>query len=185
MNNEINIGLKIKSIRLEKKLLLKEVASKCGISSSLLSQIEKGGANPSLNTIKAISNALEVPIFKFFIDEETTIPNIEILRKNERKTIITKDVIYELFSPNKATALECMKMIFSKKGAQTSINPMAHKGEEVAIIVKGSVQLFIYEHSIIMNEEDSVLIPPNTPHKWINVNDGESIVIFSVTPPEF
>ena len=78
-----------------------------------------------------------------------------------------------------------MKMIFPKKGAQTSIEPMAHKGEEVAIVIKGRVELFIGSNSVILEEEDSVQIPPITPHKWVNINDGESIVLFSVTPPEF
>ena len=55
MNKEVNVGLRIKNIRIEKNLLLKEVADRCGVSSSLLSQIEKGTANPSLNTIKAIA----------------------------------------------------------------------------------------------------------------------------------
>ena len=39
MNKEVNVGMTIKNIRKSKKLLLKEVASKCGISSSMLSQI--------------------------------------------------------------------------------------------------------------------------------------------------
>ena len=67
MDKEINVGAIIKRIRIEKGLLLKDVAEKCEISSSMLSQIEKGNANPSLNTIKSIAQALEIPLFKFFI----------------------------------------------------------------------------------------------------------------------
>ena len=55
MNIEIDIGSRIKSIRLEKGILLKDLAKQCGISSSMLSQIEKGNANPSLNTIKSVA----------------------------------------------------------------------------------------------------------------------------------
>ena len=39
MNKEINVGITIKNIRKAKKLLLKDVALKCGISSSMLSHI--------------------------------------------------------------------------------------------------------------------------------------------------
>ena len=67
MYNEINVGSTIKNIRTSKGIMLKEVAEKCGISSSMLSQIEKGTANPSLNTIREIAHVLEVPIFKFFM----------------------------------------------------------------------------------------------------------------------
>lgn len=185
MNKEVNVGLRIKNIRIEKNLLLKEVADRCGVSSSLLSQIEKGTANPSLNTIKSIAQALEVPIFNFFIETEGENYNVNILKKEDRKIITTKDIIYELISPENTKALECMKMIFPKKGAQTSVEPMAHKGEEVAVVIKGRVELYIGGNSVILGEGDSVQIPPITPHKWININDEESVVLFSVTPPEF
>lgn len=58
MNKEVNIGITIKKIRNEKKMLLKDVAEKANISSSMLSQIEKGNANPSLNTLKTIAYVL-------------------------------------------------------------------------------------------------------------------------------
>ena len=59
MNKEINVGNTIKNIRTSKGILLKEVAEKCGISSSMLSQIEKGTANPSLNTIREIAHVFD------------------------------------------------------------------------------------------------------------------------------
>ena len=100
MNKEVNVGMTIKNIRKSKKLLLKEVASKCGISSSMLSQIEKGNANPSLNTIKSIAQVLEVPLFKFFIDSDKEKYEFHLLKKNERKIISTEYVTYELLSPD-------------------------------------------------------------------------------------
>lgn len=185
MNKEINVGKIIKNIRLEKGILLKEVAKKCGISSSMLSQIEKGNANPSLNTIKMIANVLEVPLFKFFIEPEHSEKKILILKKENRKVITTKNITYELISPETTTNIEFMKMILAKKNAQSSINPVAHNGEEVALVLKGKVIITIENLSQEMECGDSVHIPPLKPHKWTNINDGESIVLFSVTPPEF
>lgn len=185
MNKEINIGTAIKNIRKEKKMLLKDVANKCNISSSMLSQIEKGNANPSLNTIKTIANILEVPLFKFFVEPENKNEDIFILKKENRKIITTKNITYELISPEANTSIEFMKMIFSKKNAETSINPIPHKGEEVALVLKGKVLITIENSSKEMFEGDSVHIPPLKAHKWTNTNDGESIVLFSVTPPGF
>lgn len=185
MNKEINVGAAIKNIRIEKGVLLKDVAEKCGISSSMLSQIEKGNANPSLNTIKMIAHVLEVPLFKFFIEPEQNEEKIVILKKENRKVMATKNVVYELISPETTTDIEFMKMIFSKKNAQSSVNPVAHNGEEVALVLKGKVIITIENSSKEMEEGDSVHIPPLKPHKWTNINDGESIVLFSVTPPEF
>ena len=185
MDKEINVGAIIKRIRIEKGLLLKDVAEKCEISSSMLSQIEKGNANPSLNTIKSIAQALEIPLFKFFIEPEKEDITINILKRGERKIINTKKIRYELLSPEGSTNIECMKMFFTEKGAETSIEPMANKGEEIAVLLSGKVKITIGNQFCEMEPGDSVYIPALKPHKWTNLDDGESVVLFSVTPPEF
>lgn len=185
MNKELNVGEIIKTIRKNKKMMLKEVAEKCNISSSMLSQIEKGNANPSLSTLKSISKALNEPLFKFFIEPDKDLPKINILRKDDRKIITTKKINYELLSPEGTKNIEFMKMVFSKKNSETSAIPMSHKGEEVAVVLKGCVKLILDDYFEILEIGDSVQIPALTPHKWINITDEESIVLFAVTPPEF
>ena len=185
MNKEINIGNIIKTIRTNKKIMIKEVAEKCSISSSMLSQIEKGTANPSLNTIREIANVLDVPLFKFFIEPEKENNSISILKKEDRKIISTNYLTYESLSPDVETNLEYMKMTLHKSDAETSPIPMAHKGEEIAILIKGKVKITIENQSVIMEQGDSVHIPPLKAHKWTNIGAEEAIVMFVVTPPEF
>ena len=185
MNKEINVGITIKNIRKAKKLLLKDVALKCGISSSMLSQIEKGNANPSLNTIKSIAQVLEVPLFKFFIDSEKENYEFHLLKKDDRKIISTEYVTYELLSPDVETNIECMQMTLIGKNAETSVKPMAHKGEEIAVLLNGKVKLTIGKFSVVLSSGDSIHIPSMAPHKWTNLQSEKSAVISSVSPPEF
>ena len=185
MNKEINVGITIKNIRKAKKLLLKDVALKCGISSSMLSQIEKGNANPSLNTIKSIAQVLEVPLFKFFIDSEKENYEFHLLKKDDRKIISTEYVTYELLSPDVETNIECMQMTLIGKNAETSVKPMAHKGEEIAVLLNGKVKLTIGKFSVVLSSGDSIHIPSMAPQKWTNLHSEKSVVIFSVSHPEF
>ncbi|WP_390890779.1 helix-turn-helix domain-containing protein, partial [Fusobacterium necrophorum] len=104
--------------------------------------IEKGNANPSLNTIKAIAQALEVPLFKFFINSEETKYTFHIVKKEERKRISTENVIYELLTPKVESKIKFMQMTL-RKNAETSVRPMSHKGEEVAVLLEGKVELTI------------------------------------------
>lgn len=185
MNQKINVGLAIKTIRIKKKISLKDVAAESKISSSMLSQIEKGNANPSLNTIKSIANVLNIPLFKLFLENTDQKSEINILKKEDRKIMSTKDIDYELITPNIPTNLEVMKMILKKKDSETSLTPKPHKGEEIALVLNGKVEIVIEESTAIMVSGDSVYIPTSKSHKWKNLYDGESIIIFAVTPPEF
>lgn len=185
MCKEVDIGIKIKDIRIKKGILIKDLAKKCGISSSMLSQIEKGNANPSLNTIKSIAKELGVPIFQFFIEDDEIANNINILKEKDRKIIATREVTYELLSPEGTSSIEFIRMILNEKNLESSIKPMPHKGEEVAFLLSGKAEITISNNSAIMYPGDSIHIPALTPHKWKNLHDKESIIIFAVTPPEF
>ena len=62
----MSIGSNIKMIRLEKGLSIKELAEMADVTTSLISQIEHDKANPSINTLLAISTALNTDIRLFF-----------------------------------------------------------------------------------------------------------------------
>ena len=67
--NEVDISRNITEYRKRKELTIKELANLTGVTPSLLSQIEKGTSNPSINTLKQISSALDIPLFNFFIND--------------------------------------------------------------------------------------------------------------------
>lgn len=68
------LGKNIKNFRISQNLSLKKLAEKVDVSPSMLSQIESGKANPSLNTLKLISQHLKVPMFTLFIEEDVDRP---------------------------------------------------------------------------------------------------------------
>lgn len=92
MDYELQIGLKIKSCRTDRGMTMKELAEQAQITPSMLSQIEKGQANPSLNTIRLLSKALDVPMFRFFMDE-VSVEN-DVVRRDKRKHIIENGIDY-------------------------------------------------------------------------------------------
>lgn len=69
--DELNIGKKLQEFRKQRGLTLREVADQTGITASMLSQMERDLVNPSINTLKAISKTLDVPLFRFFQEGET------------------------------------------------------------------------------------------------------------------
>ncbi|MEG0856239.1 MAG: helix-turn-helix domain-containing protein [Terrisporobacter sp.] len=183
--NDVDISKNICEYRKSKGLSIKELANLTGVTSSLLSQIEKGSANPSINTIKQISKALDVPLFNFFINDNPT-ENL-VVRKDGRKKMTFSDddsFAYELLTPNLQGAIEFVLMKIPPKES-SSKELFCHKGEEVAYIMKGNVSLYIMNTVVVLNSGDSVKIPPQSNHKWENHGVEECEVIFALTPPSF
>lgn len=70
----MDIGRRIKQIRLAKNIQSNELAEKIGITNVYLSYIEHGTKTPKLDTLQDICNALEVTLSEFFSSEEADIP---------------------------------------------------------------------------------------------------------------
>src|SRR3989337_2117312 len=62
------IGEKLRAVRQQRQISLRELAEKASISASMLSQIETGKAYPSVRSIYNIAAALAVPVDYFFPD---------------------------------------------------------------------------------------------------------------------
>ena len=58
MKEKIDIGPKIRAVRLKKGLKLKDVARETGLSVSLISKVENNNTSPSLSTLIKLSKAI-------------------------------------------------------------------------------------------------------------------------------
>ena len=185
--NDINIGKKIAGIRKQNKMTIKDLAEKAKVTASMLSQLERGLANPSINTLKTIAQALNVPLFTFFIEDEEK-EKLVLKPKDRRQVILPSEsqeiITYELLSPDLNGNIELAIMTLSPN-SHTSKDMFEHTGEEVAYVTKGTVHLHLDQDEITLQEGDSVKIPPKMLHRWHNPYDQESIVIFAVSPPSF
>lgn len=180
--NESLIGKKIEETRKIRNLSLRELAKKAEITPSMLSQIEKNNANPSIQTLKSLAKALDVPVFTFLMDEVDT--KELIVKKDNRKKMIIDGLHYELLSPDFTSQIATAIMRLSP-GHSSSEKLLSHRGEEVAYVLEGTIHLNLLGEEYELNTGDSVKIPAFTEHKWTNKNDYEVCILFSVTPPSF
>jgi transcriptional regulator with XRE-family HTH domain len=65
--NENKAGITVRILRMAAGLTTSDLAQKSCISTSLLSLIEKGLRHPSMEVIKKISQALQIPVSSFLI----------------------------------------------------------------------------------------------------------------------
>ena len=64
------IKYKIKLYRNKRKLTQEELGELSGVSTDYISELERGKKSPSIKRLDMIANALNVEIYKFFIEEE-------------------------------------------------------------------------------------------------------------------
>lgn len=76
---EYGIGVKLKTLRHQKKLTLKEVAARTGLSVALLSQIENDNISPPISTLSKLTKVYDVKMSALFEEKE---PRFTVMRRD-------------------------------------------------------------------------------------------------------
>lgn len=181
------IGEKLKQLRTEKNMSIRELSSISGIASSTISQIETGKNSPNLITLKAICDALEIPVFSLFLEEDKS--KIRLVKSSTHEQIIRnisngKQVRESLIIQGKNEM--CAAIIETPPHANSG-EYSYHGGEEFVFILEGVLDFYLEGHNVYKLEPHDTLYYPNyIGHRWEN-NTEQSVrmLIVSTSPYEF
>lgn len=181
MLDKLEIGKKIKQQRLRLRMSLRETAKKCGLSASLLSQIERHQVAPSLSTLLKVSRALNIEPTFFLGDSSDNYPRI--VRKGQGKHItFDESLCLEYLAsdlPNRRIDPILVRLPHRKS---SRLGPSVHHGEEFAFVLQGKVGVkFGDEEEVKLNEGDSVYFKSETPHHFQNIGEKVATIIFITT----
>lgn len=140
------IGRKVRALRQGLDVKLADLARSAGLSVGMLSKIENGQTSPSLTTLKALAQALNVPISMFFQDFEersdcSFVPAGQGVRIDRRGT--KAGHVYELLghSLRSATKIEPFLITIDEGGEPHAT--FRHPGHEFIYMLSGRV---VYRH---------------------------------------
>lgn len=177
-------GSMIRKARKSRKMRLADLAEKTRLSVSFLSQVERGMINPSINSLRKIALALDTTLSSFF--DEPQLNNGPVVRKEDRRVLIQKDsrLTYQLLSSDRDHRIEFL-LTRLEVGASSASSPMAHKGDEAALVLQGGCTFELGNDRYNLREGDSIYITENTPHRFINAGDVPLIFVSAISPPGF
>jgi len=178
-----DLGGKIRANRLEKNMSIKELAKRTGLTSGFISQVERNQTEPSITSLRKLSQALDVAVFHFFIEDKN---NKTVVRKDQRQKLQfpNSHLVYELLSPDLNRQME---MFYARleSGAATCDEPLSHNGEEVIYVLKGQMEIQIGDERHDLQAGDSIYYFANIPHRIVNTGDKDLEFVSTITPPRF
>lgn len=183
MNKNERLGSKLRKMRKTQNMSLAQLAEKIGKTSSYLSQVERGLAEPSITALREISQALDVPMFYFLVENEK---HNAVVRKEERKELSfpkSKSKV-ELISPDLNHQME-MIQVSLEPGESTVDVPLSHQGEECTLVLEGKMEILIGEDKYELEPGDSIYYIASIPHRIVSVGEQELVFVSAITPPNF
>ncbi|WP_060207478.1 helix-turn-helix domain-containing protein [Sporosarcina koreensis] len=171
-------GQKIRKLRSEQNLSLKDLSDKSGVSVSMISQIERRNTDPTLTTLYKLCKGLDVSISTLLGADEQA---LQLVRKNDRKSVNfpQSHSKYELLTPINEGTIE-MIMIHLEPG-QVDQQLVEHSGEECGYVVKGEMTIVLGDAEYILYEGDSIRFKSTTPHRFFNHSKETAISVWAMT----
>ncbi|MFC8410106.1 helix-turn-helix domain-containing protein [Arthrobacter sp. NPDC057259] len=177
------VGALVLHLRREAGFSIGGLAAAAGLSPGLLSQIERGQGNPSLTTLIKLSQALKVPVGRFF---DTGDQGGALVRRDERRRLeVAEDnLIYELLTPHMNGQLGMLRAQIAA-GWDNKDAPFKHAGEECVTVVQGRLYVCVNGVGYELEEGDSLTYDSSLPHWYRNPTDQDAVLIGAMTPPSF
>lgn len=180
-----DIGAKLKQMRLDKNLTLREVSQRSGVSTTQISGIERNLTAPTLPTLMKIIAALGADTSIFF--QSTAQKNVSLVRKNERQQIIDRKNKVYIESLTHGITDTKLKVILAHPppGAENIPGGYRHPGEELIHVIKGRIKVTIGGEQYILAEGDSIHFQGELPHTIQNITEHEVEILSVITPPNY
>lgn len=165
----MNIGMKIKKLRTEKNITLKELSKKSDLSIGFLSQLERGLTSIAIDSLEKLAIILEVPLTHFFDYHQRE--KDEVLRSYELEILGIVDggfINYSLSAnlENKNLVPRLIEILPQMEDEE--IISYKHEGEEFVYVLEGILTIYINGGRNDVYPGDSVHMNSNVMHNWAN-----------------
>ena len=161
------IGAQIRVFRKQLKMTVADVAKQADLSAGMLSKIERGITSPSLNTLAAIADALNVPVTAFFrkYEEQRDCTYVQSGKGLEIERHGTRaGHLYHLLGHNIGNRINAEPYLITLSD-QSEVFPLfQHQGVEFIYMLEGEM---IYRHAnqtYRLQQGDSLFFDSEAPH---------------------
>lgn len=184
------MGERLRAARAARRLSLRELAGRLGVSASLISQIETGRANPSVSTLYAIAAELGVSLDELLFSDRVSAPSSPVAlapetptapvtqsspiqRAEDRHRIrLASGVLWDRLTTASEPGVEFLLVTYEVGGASSPEDAyQRHSGHEWGYVLNGKLEVRIGFDEYVLGPGDSISINSSIPHRLANIGD--------------
>lgn len=179
----MDIGLKIKELRVGLSLTQEELANRAELSKGFISQLEHNLTSPSIATLMDILQCLGTNLNEFF--SETSEEQI-VFHKEDYFAKVDCELLnkVEWIIPNaQKNIMEPIRLTLEPGGS--TYPDLPHEGEEFGYVFSGTIRIHLGNQSFKANKGESFYFTPAKCHYIENTGKGCASLLWISSPPSF
>jgi transcriptional regulator with XRE-family HTH domain len=177
------IGDRLRAARTARKLSLRGLADRLGVSPSLISQVERGLAKPSVSTLYAMARELDVSLDELLFVDAREAPSrtpdavldpvpAPVQRAHDRSSIrLASGVVWERLTAESLPYVDFLFVTYEVGGASSPEREFQrHGGREWGYILSGTLRITVGFDEYVLGPGDAITLDSTIPHRL--ANDG-------------
>lgn len=176
------MGERIRKRRESLNIPMNDLAKAVGVTASLISQIERAKAFPSILTLKKIAEALDTSV-GLLIGEQATFMETPVLAMGERRFAKKNNSgtsLYILSHHDPQKMMDPFLLEFKAKGNSKGIMTPKNPNQEFCFVLKGSFKVQLGKSSFFLNQGDSFYFISNQEHLFENTSNDNAQLLWVV-----
>ena len=160
----------LKQLRLQRCLSLEQTPHLCGVSKSMLAQIERGATNPTISTIWKISNGLKIPFTDLMSRPQN---DVDVVHLREMKPFLESGGSYRNYPLFDFTSDRHFEVLYIELDPGTSLQSEAHPQgtQEFLTVFSGEVKITIHEGTFSVADGSAIRFRADQVHTYENTSD--------------
>ena len=180
---EQSVGARLRSLRVARRLTLRETAVRASLSESFLSQLERGQTGATIQSLQRIAAALGVDVSDLFAPVDTGRPRV--VRRDARHLVAWGTLGRKaLLTPKPFESLEVVAAEF-EPGGSTGDAYTHGDSEELCVVVSGRIEMELDGEMTVLHAGDSIHYRSSTPHRVFNPGPERAEVLYAISPPSY
>lgn len=184
----VAIGPTLRSLRHARGLSLQGLARLSGVSVGMISQVERGLANPSIRLLTQLRRALDISMPELFGEAPEGAPArgdpAFVRRAENRPRIDLGNLHKELLTSGGHHNLQIM-LLHLEPGGHSGARALSYPAEKGGLVLKGQVTLTVDGVDAILNEGDSFAFDSSNPHSIRNAGTAPAELLWIVGAVRF
>ena len=181
-SGKLQVGQKVKEVRMKRGLSQSELAKLIGVTSSTISQVESNLIYPSLPALVKMAEVLSVQVSSFF-QTESALTRKVAFSPADHISVKLQDTPGDTITARMLTPVDfqakCeLYLLEIQPGKKLSHHFFAHKGEEMGYLLSGRLQMSLPNSVHKLKAGDSVYLSTEIPSQWINPGPGAARLLW-------
>ena len=177
----MDIGKKLKRLRIKHQLTLEELANRSELSKGFLSQLENNNCSPSISTLEDLLEVLGSSLQEFFSEKSE---EIIVFSKKDYYVNEQEEYTIDYLVPNaQKNAMEPIRINIFPGGCSQEVTP--HDGEDFGYVIQGCADLIYGNEKHHLKKGDTFYVSCNESYHIENNSKRDCELIWISTPPFF